>query len=355
MKPVLGVVGAGGISRFHLRAYQEAGVSVKAVADLRPEAARAGAAPFGAQVTTRYEEVVAHPEVNTVACFGPTPVHYAVCKAALQAGKQLICEKTLTLAGATSLELARLAESRGLIFYTSYMKRFFPAVRKAKELMPQLGHIMSVYCRTYQGGGRHDMHTGEVPRAFRPAPPDGKSPVMRMAGGGILICGGSHIYDLLLYLVGKPTRVYARQLRRPEADCDFMTHAMMDLPDGGVVHFEGNWHPLFRIGYQKRGWDEGFEINGVGGRLVLRTPLWNEPEHDAPVLRFYDNASGQWTEYTFEIVCPFAEAERFFLGQVEKGQQGEQDRYTGYRADYLLEMTQRSVDQGRPLELSWEA
>jgi predicted dehydrogenase len=355
MEPVLGVVGAGGISRFHFRALQGAGVAIKAVADLRLEAAQASAAPFGALAVTHYEEVVAHPEVNTVACFGPTPMHYAVCKAALAAGKHVLCEKTLTLASATSLELARLAESRGLLLYTSYMKRFFPALRKAKELMPRLGHIMSVYCRTYQGGGRHDLHTGDVPAAFRPAPPDGKSPVMRMAGGGILICGGSHIFDLLLHLVGRPTRVYARQVRRAEADCDVMTHAIMDLPDGGIVHFEGNWHPLYRIGYQNRGWEEGFEISGVDGRLVLMTPIWDQPEHDAPVLRFYDNNSGQWTEYTFDIVCPFAQADRFFLGQIEKGEQGEQDRYTGYRADYLLEVTQRSVDQGCPLDLSWDA
>lgn len=355
MKPILGVVGAGGISRFHFRAFQEAGVAVKVVADLRPEAAQAQAAPFGAQAVARFEEVVAHPEVNTVACFGPTPVHYAVCRAALEAGKHVICEKTLTLSGATSLDLARLAERRGLALYTNYMKRFFPAVRKAKELMPRLGHIMSVYCRTYQGGGRGDMHTGDIPAAFRPAAPDGQSPVMRMAGGGVLICGGSHIYDLLLHLIGKPVRVYARQFRRPESDCDVMTHAMLDLPDGGVVHFESNWHPLYRIGYQNRGWEEGFEISGVGGRLVLLTPIWNQPEHDAPVLRFYDNSTGAWTEYTFDIACPFAQAERFYLAQIEKGEQGEPDRYTGYRADLLLEMTQRSVERGRPVELAWEA
>lgn len=355
MKPVLGVVGAGGISRFHVRAFREMGVAVRVVADLRLEAARAAAAPFGAQAVTDFGDAVRHPDINTVVCLGPTPVHEAVCKAALEAGRHVICEKTLTLSGAASLELARLAEARGLILYTSYMKRFFPAVRKARELMPRLGHIMSVYCRTYQGGGRHDLHTGEVPPFFRPQPPDGKSPVMRMAGGGILVCGGSHIYDLLLYLVGKPTRVYARQLRRPEADCDFMTHAVMDLPGGAVAHFEGNWHPLYRIGYQKRGWDEGFEINGVGGRLVLETPVWDQPEHDAPRLRFYDNTSGEWTEYSFDIVCPFAQAERFFLAQIEKGDQGEQDRYTGYRVDYLLEMTQRSADQGRPVDLVWEA
>ena len=27
---------------------------------------------------------------------------------------------------------------------------------------------------------------------------------MKLSGGGILVCGGSHVFDLLLFLVGKP-------------------------------------------------------------------------------------------------------------------------------------------------------
>jgi predicted dehydrogenase len=228
-------------------------------------------------------------------------------------------------------------------------------VQKAKELMPRLGHLMSVYCRTYQGGGRSDPHTGKLDGHFIPGP-DGKSPIVRMAGGGVLVCGGSHLYDLLLFLVGKPRRVYARQFRRPqESDCDFMTHALLDLEGGGFAHFEGNWHPLFRIGYQNRGWDEGFEISGVNGRLILQTPIWNQPEHDAPVLKHYDNETGTWTEHTFDIVCPFGQAERHFLSQLAKGEQGPQDRYTGYRTDYLLESTQKSATLNQPLDLHWEA
>ena len=37
-----------------------------------------------------------------------------------------------------------------------------------------------------------------------------------------------------------------------------------------------NWHPLTKIGYQGRGWDEGFEISGVNGRLILQTPVWDD-------------------------------------------------------------------------------
>ncbi len=350
----LGVVGAGLIAKFHFPAFAETRTPVVIIADLDRDRAQPCLDRFEAEYADNYEAVVTHPQVDAVVVFGPTPLHYPVTRAALENGKHVICEKTFTLAGSTSLELAQLAQAKDLLLYCSYMKRFFPAVRKVKELLPQLGLITSVYCRTYQGFGGTDCYTGEIPSAQVPGP-DGQSPIRKMAGGGVLICGGSHIYDLLLHLIGKPTRVYARQFRRDESDVDINTHALMDLADGGTVHFEGNWHPLRRIGYENRGWDEGFEISGVGGRIILQTPVWCEPEHNAPVLKFYNNRTLEWTEYTFDIVNPFVAAERYFLGQIEKGEQGEYDRFVGYRADYLLEMTQKSVDENQPVELVWDA
>jgi len=354
MATVMGVVGAGGISKFHFRAYAETGTAVRIVSDLRAASATAAAAPFGAECAGDWRDVVRHPEVTTVGVFTPTAMHYEVAKAALENGKHVVCEKTLTLQAGQSLELGRLAVKNGLCLYTNYMKRYFPAVIKAKELMPQLGHIMSVYCRTYQGVGGANFHTGQVADFFLPGP-DGVSPVMHMSGGGILVCGGSHIFDLLLHLVGKPTRVAGRSFRREHADVDFMTHAMLDLPDGGVAHFEANWHPLTHVGFEQRGWDEGFEISGVDGRLIVQTPVWDQPECNAAQLHYYDNREGTWTRYDLPIVNPFIEAEKHYLSQLARNEQGPQDVFTGYRVDELLESTARSAKEGRPIEIEWKA
>lgn len=354
MNVQLGVVGAGYISRFHFRAFQKAGVDLRIVSDLRDEAARAAAAPFGATCTGDWQAVVNHPDVNTVVVLTPSAFHATVVRAALEAGKHVICEKTLTLSSAESLALARLAEERKRMLFTSYMKRFFPAVQQAKALVARLGHITSVYCRTYQGVGKLNLHTGELGSTWAHGADGGASPIMKLSGGGILVCGGSHIFDLLLFLVGKPSRVYARQFRRPDSDVDLMTHALFDFDGGAVGHFEGNWHPLDRIGYQRSGWDEGFEISGTGGRCVLQTPVWNEPERNPPLLRFYDAETGAWTDYGTDVACPFEQAERYFLSQLAKGEQGAaHDRYVGYRVDQLLETTQRSATENRPLDIPW--
>jgi predicted dehydrogenase len=352
-KVVMGVVGAGGISSFHFRAFAETKMEVRVIADPNRAAAEPYLERFGAAYATSFREVVEHPDVTAVCVCAPSPVHYEICAAALKHGKDVICEKTLTVTARDSLALARLARKHGRILYTNYMKRFFPAVRKAKEIIPTLGHLTSVYCRTYQGCGT-DMHTGEVPAFFAPGQ-DGVSGIKKMAGGGILVCGGSHVLDLLLHLVGKPTAVYGRRFMRKGMDVDFMFHGLLDLPGGAVGHLECNWHPLTKIGYEARGWDEGFEITGVQGRLVLQTPVWNQPENNAAVLRHYDNRRETWTDYALPVVHPFVEAEKHFLSQLSKGQQGPlMDRYAGYRVDQLIETLWNSAGANRPLPVRWQ-
>ena len=353
MNPSLGVIGTGQVADFHYNAFDALGVTVRAISDLSQEAAQPTLDRFGAAFEPFWQQLVERPDIDAVVVLSPSSLHYTMCKGALVAGKHVICEKTLTLCGAESLELAERSREKGLCLYTCYMKRFFPAVQMARELVrDRLGTILSVHCRTFQGVGQ-DLFTGEVFEAARPAG-DGPSPIARKSGGGVLICGGSHILDLLVYLVGKPTRVYGRQWFRDESDLDLMSHALMDFAGGAVAHLECNWHAYTHIGYERVGWDEGFEINGTGGRLCLETPFWFAPEHNAPRLRFYDTATGTWQEFITDPVCPFQLEEAYFMKQIAAAEQGEMDTYAGYRVDNLLETIIRSEQQNRPLDMKWD-
>ncbi len=348
----LGVIGTGTIAEFHFKAFAQSKTPIAIISDINQTRAEPYLKAFGAAYAADFHQVIATPDVNVVVCLTPSKFHYEIVKTALCDGKHVICEKTLTLSAVESLELARLAKKNGLLLFTSYMKRFFPAVRKAKELMPALGHITSVYAWSYQGMGM-DIQTGEIPESCRRIG-GGDSALKQLIGGGILVAGGSHILDLLLHLVGKPQRVLGMVHRRPGLDVDFLAHAMMQLPAGGVVHLEANWHPLKKIGYEQRGWDEGLEISGVNGRLILNTPVWNQPEHNAAQLRFYDNQAQTWTDFRFDIVNPFVEAETYFLSCIAAGRQDDYDPYVGYRVDHLLELTQLSSNQGTVLDVRWE-
>src|SRR4051812_35112767 len=114
MKPIVGVVGTGHISQFHFYAYEQLGARVAIIADVSEGGAKPYVEKFGAAYTAKWEDVVAHPEVNTVAIFTPSALHYPVVKAALENGKNVVCEKTLTVTPEQSLELGRLAEAKGV-------------------------------------------------------------------------------------------------------------------------------------------------------------------------------------------------------------------------------------------------
>ncbi|MHC4873883.1 MAG: Gfo/Idh/MocA family protein, partial [Planctomycetota bacterium] len=144
------VIGCGNISQFHFSGLAKYGAEVKWVCDLNEDAAKPYQDQFGASFTKDYKEIIADSEVDVVFVILVSRLHKEICLAAIEAGKAVVCEKTLAENAEDAWEIVDAAEKKGTIFYTSYMKRFIPAVAKAKELMPKLGKIFSTNIRAYQ-------------------------------------------------------------------------------------------------------------------------------------------------------------------------------------------------------------
>ncbi len=351
MQIVAGVIGCGNISKFHFSGLEKAGAEIKQVCDLVEANARPYADKFGAVYTADWKTVVADPAINTVVITALSSVHKAICLAAIAAGKAVICEKTLTESPQDSLEIVRAAEAKGTVFYTSYMKRFIPAVAKAKALLPGLGRIVSTHIRSHQCWG--DLWDGNPASGFFHTPPGGMSQVRRNYGGGILVCGGSHILDLIGFLLGRPRKVYAKVHAPIDRDYDLHAMALMETQNG-LVDFEVWAHPLRRIGFLRDGWDERVEINGTGGRLEIFSAQWDNPWNKASLLLHHDNASGDTTEHRFDAVSPFDGAVQFFCGNISAGTQGSQSRATGYDVDELIAHIQQSARSGQAVDIDWK-
>lgn len=352
MNLTAGVIGCGSISRFHFAGLEEAGVRVKWVCDLREQAAAPYAARFKATYTADYRRILDDPEVNVVEVLTFSRSHKELCLAAIAAGKAVICEKTLAENADDALEIVSEAGRRGTVFYTSYMKRFIPAVEKAREILPLLGRIMSTHVRAHQMWGNL---WGDPPTSgWLVVPPGGISGPKKNYGGGILVCGGSHVLDLVLFLLGRPTRLFAHVHRQPGFDVEATAAVLMETASGPVL-FEALAHPLTRIGFLRDGWDERVEISGVNGRLEIYSAEWNQVEHKASPLIHYDNATGQATEYRFPPASPFARAVEFFCTHIAKGEQGPQSRLTGYEVDELIAHIYHSGATGRALDVAWRA
>jgi len=350
MNPVVGIIGCGGISRFHFSGLEKAGVNIKWVCDLNPDTAAPWSKKFGAAYTADYKKVVNDTEIDIVDITTNTRLHKEMCLAAIAAGKAVICEKTLAENADDALEIVRAAEKKGTIFYTSYMKRFIPAVQQAKKLLPSIGRIISTYIRAFQPWGNLWEKNPESGTCH--TPPGGMSEIRKLYGGGILVCGGSHILDLACFFLGRPQRLFASVHTPQDRDYDLQAVALLETANG-VCFYEATAHPLNRIGFLRDGWDERIEINGTNGRLEIYSAMWDQCEHKASLLLHYDNAAKQTTEHRFAPSSPFDSAIAHFCDNISKGAQGPQSRFTGYDVDELIAHFHKSSASGQALDIKY--
>ncbi len=154
------------------------------------EKAREKAAEWGIPVAYgSHEELLRDETVNIVYISNVNAQHYPWAKAALLAGKHVICEKPCTTAEVQTRELYALARERGLFFLEAQKMLFLPAVLTVRERLAELGQITMV----------------ELSHSF-PASYNGWM-FDKEAGGGPLLSSGIYAVQLLCWLFGEITDI----------------------------------------------------------------------------------------------------------------------------------------------------
>jgi predicted dehydrogenase len=146
----LAVTGIGGWGRNVLRSFASLkGAAVKRICDSSPDrlATAANNCP-GAIPTESYAEVLADPEITAVALATPAPMHAAMAKEALEAGKHVYVEKPMTLTAADARELVDLAAAKDLRLMVGHLLEYHPAVGILKDLVEsgEIGDTYYMYC-----------------------------------------------------------------------------------------------------------------------------------------------------------------------------------------------------------------
>lgn len=141
----VGVIGYGYWGPNLVRNFAEyPGSEVVAIADRSPE--RLG--PIlrrhpGVSTTTDHRDLLRDPGVEAVVIATPISTHYQLALEALQAGKHVLVEKTLTATSEQALRLIDEAERRSRVLMVDHTFVYTGAVRKIKELVGagRLGRI----------------------------------------------------------------------------------------------------------------------------------------------------------------------------------------------------------------------
>lgn len=142
-----GIIGTGNIARSFSEALRGNSDSVPyAVASRSLEKAQQFAAEFGfIKAYGSYAELAADPELDAVYIATPMASHYNDALLCLNSGKNVLCEKTVTLNSSQLEILLSLAEEKGLFFMEAMWMKCRPVYLKAKE-WAQSGRIGEIRC-----------------------------------------------------------------------------------------------------------------------------------------------------------------------------------------------------------------
>ena len=145
-----------------------------------------------------HQELLQDKAVNIVYISNVNTQHYPWAKAALLAGKHVICEKPCTTSASLTKELYELAKSKGLFFMEAQKMLFLPAVLEARKRLWELGQITMV----------------ELSHSF-PASYNGWM-FDKEAGGGPLLSSGIYAVELITWMFGKITDISGKASKLPD-------------------------------------------------------------------------------------------------------------------------------------------
>jgi predicted dehydrogenase len=128
-----GIVGVRFMGTVHARAVRRAGAVLVAVAGAGPASSRAAAEELGAlRQVEDVAQLLAADDIDVVHICTPNATHADLVRAAIAAGKHVVCEKPLAVDPAEAAELLELAEAAGVTATVPFVYRFYPAVREAR-------------------------------------------------------------------------------------------------------------------------------------------------------------------------------------------------------------------------------
>ncbi len=218
----VGIAGSGFIGPAHLEGLRRNHIQVVGLAEVNLEQAQKKAAELGIpRAFSSFEAMLADPEINVVHLATPNHLHYPQAKAALLAGKHVVCEKPLATNAHESAELVKLAAEKRLVNAINFNLRFYPLSQQARS-MAQAGELGEVFI--IQGSYLQD---------WLQLPTDWNWRLETELGGTLRAVAdiGSHWLDLTTFITG---------LRLEAVMADFKTiHPIRKKPARPVETFTG--------------------------------------------------------------------------------------------------------------------
>ena len=244
-----GLIGAGAIGKIRADALKLSDVcELVAVSDLDEARAR-GVAP-GAQFYPDAHDLIEAANVDAIIISTPPSLHESLAIAAASAGKHVLVEKPMAATSDACERMIIAAKAAGTLLTVGYNHRYFEALKLVRDVV-RSGEIGSLsHVRAYTG------HSGLA--EFKAEWMYDKN----MMGGGALMDNGTHLIDLVRYIIGDPTEVFGFATNKVwKLGVEDEGIALLRTPEGTTASIEASWHEW--RGYR-------FHIEAYGDRGMAR-------------------------------------------------------------------------------------
>ncbi len=198
--------------------------TVAAVCDVDPAKTEAAAERTGADIVT-FDELLQRDDIAIVDLCTPPGLHLEQAMAALDAGKDVICEKPLVASLADLDALAAKEADTGRTVMPIFQYRYGNGLQKVKALV-DAGLAGRSYTSSVEVAWRRRADYYAVPWRGRWA----------TELGGVLLSQGIHALDMLTYIAGPPTRVFCRTTTRVnDIEVEDCAAASIELEGGSLA------------------------------------------------------------------------------------------------------------------------
>ncbi len=220
----------------------------------RPDRHRDFSVETGISLLDDYQQVLEDPEVDAVILCTPHSQHEDQVHAAIDHGKQIFCEKPLSLTKASAERMVAAARKAGLVMGVGHERRFESTMEEITRLVTsgEIGTHMHA-----EANFSHEIFASLAADNWRGSKEEG--PAVGMTGMGV------HLTDLLISMLGPVEAVTAQTARR-----------VLDLPTGDVVNVQ------LRFASGATGYVAAISATPYYGRFtVFGDRMWVEARDDS--------------------------------------------------------------------------
>jgi predicted dehydrogenase len=270
---------------------------------LAPERAYGGYPEMFAAETTRPDGIQA------VAIVTPNSSHFAIAKAALEAGLHVICDKPLTTNSAEARELVDLAERSGLVFMVTHNYTGYPMVRQARAMVAagEIGAVRVVQAEYPQAWLTEALEaTGQKQASWRTDPE-------QSGAGGCIGDIGTHAFNLACFVTGLAPEAVLAELST------FVAGRRLDDNAHLLLRFAGGARGMLWASQVAPGNENGLKLRVYGAKGGIE---WAQEDPNylwvtalgKPKQRYTRGGDGAWPEAARVTRTPFGHPEGYLEG-----------------------------------------